>query len=82
MAQTIVDNIVRVYYTPTETNLVDILTKTLPRATFERLCALCQGNKLGNYYIDPTVEHERVMCMYDSNTWMTTSVYSAMVGVI
>ena len=82
MAQTIADNIVRVRYTPTETNLADILTKALPRATFERLRALCQGNKLGNYYIDATVEHERVMCMYDSNTWMTTSVYSAMVGVI
>ena len=82
MAQTIADNIVRVHYTPTDTNLADILTKTLPRATFERLCALCQGNKLGNYYIDTTVEHERVMCMYDSNTWMTTSVYIVMVGVI
>ncbi len=81
MSQTIAENIVRVRYTPTETNLADILTKELPRATFERLCALCQGNKLGNYYIDPTVEHERVMCIYDSNTWMTTSVYSGMVGV-
>ncbi len=66
----------------TETNLADILTKALPRETFERLCALCQGNKLGNYYIDTTVEHERVMCMCDSITWMTTSVYSTMVGVI
>jgi hypothetical protein len=82
VAQTISENIVRVCYTPKETNLADILTKVLPRATFDRLRALCQGNKLGNYYIDPTVEHERVMCMYDSNTWMTTSVHSAMVGVI
>ena len=82
MAQTIAENIVRVRYTPTETNLGDILTKALPRATFERLRALCQGNKLGNYYFDATVEHERVMCMYNSNTWMTTSVYSAMVCVI
>jgi len=82
VAQTIADNIVRVRYTPTDTNLADILTKALPRATFERLRALCQGNKLGNYYVDATLEHERVMCMCDSNTWMTTSVYSAMVGVI
>ncbi len=82
MSQTITDNIVRVCCTPTDTNLADILTKTLPRATFERLCAMCQGNKLGNYYVDATLEHERVMCMCDSNTWMTTSVYSAMVGVI
>ena len=82
VTQTTTNNIVRVRYMSTQTNLVDILTKTLPRATFERLCALCQGNKLGNYYIDATVEHERVMCMYDSNTWMTTSVYSVTVGVI
>jgi hypothetical protein len=80
VTQTITENMVRVCYTPTETNLADILTKALPRATFERL--LCQGNKLRNYYIDATVEHERVMCMYDSNTWMTTSVYSVTVGVI
>jgi hypothetical protein len=32
-----------VRYTPTDTNLADILTKALPRATFERLRALCQG---------------------------------------
>jgi hypothetical protein len=76
VAQTIADNIVRVCYTPTDTNLADILTKALPRATFERLRVLCQGNKLGNYYVDATLEHERVMCMCDSNTWMTTSVYS------
>ncbi len=86
MAQTIADNVVRVRYTPTDTNLADILTKALitalPRATFERLRALCQGNKLGNYYVDATLEHERVMCMCDSNSWMTTSVYNAMVGVI
>ncbi len=82
VAQTITDNIVRVRYTQTETNLADILTKALPTATFERLRALCQGNKLGNYYIDATLEHERVMCMCDSNTWMTTSVYSTMVGVV
>jgi hypothetical protein len=82
VAQTIADNIVRVRYTPTETNLGDILTKVLPRATFEWLRARCQGNKLGNYYIDTTVEHERVMCMYASNTWVTTNVYSVMVGVI
>ncbi len=82
VAQTITDNIVRVRYTPTKTNLSDILTKAFPRSTFERLRALCQGNKLGNYYIDVTVDHERVMCMYDSNTWMTTSVYSVIVGVI
>ena len=77
------DNIVRVRYTPTETNLTDsgILTKELSRTTFERLCALCQGNKLGNYYLDEKVDYERVMCMYDSNTWMTTSVYDVMVGV-
>ena len=81
VAQTIADNIVRVRYTPTETNLADILTKALSRTTLERLRALCQGNKLGNYYLDAKVDHERVMCMYDSNTWMTTSVYSAMVGV-
>jgi hypothetical protein len=74
VAQTIADNVVRVRYTPTETNLADILTKALPRMTFEWLRALCQGNKLGNYYLDESVEHERVMCMDDSNTWMTTSV--------
>ena len=82
MAQTIADNIVRVRYTPTETNLADILTKALSRTTFERLRALCQGNKLGNYYLDEKVDHERVMCMYDSNTWMTTSVCNSMVGVL
>ena len=64
-----------VRYTPTDTNLADILTKALPRTTFERLRALCQGNKLGNYYLDESVEHVRVLCMYDSNTWMTTNVY-------
>ncbi len=74
MAQTIADSIVRVRYTPTDTNLEDILTKALPRTTFERLRALCQGNKLGNYYVDAMLEDERVMCMCDSNTWMTTSV--------
>jgi hypothetical protein len=37
VAQTIADNIVRVRYTPTDTNLADILTKALPRATFERI---------------------------------------------
>ena len=79
MAQTITDNIVRVRYTPTETNLADILTKALSRTTFERLRALCQGNKLGKYYLDEKVDHE--MCMYDSNTWMTTSVYSDMLDV-
>ncbi len=46
VTQTITDNKVRVCYTPTETNLADIVTETLPRATFERLCAMCQGNKL------------------------------------
>jgi hypothetical protein len=34
VAQTIAENIVRERYTPTETNLADILTKALPRATF------------------------------------------------
>jgi hypothetical protein len=82
VAQTIADNIVRVRYTPTDTNLVDILTKALPRATFERLRAVCQGNKLGNSYVDVMLEYERVMCMCDSNTWMTTNVYDVMVGVI
>ncbi len=82
MAQTIADEIVRVRCTPTDINLADILTKALPRATFERLGALCQGNKLGNYYVDTTVDRERVMFMCDSNTWMTTNVYSAMVGVV
>jgi hypothetical protein len=43
------ENIVRVRYTPTETNLEDILTKTLSRATFDRVCVMCHGNKLGNY---------------------------------
>ncbi len=61
MAQTIVDNIVRVRYTPTETNLEDILTKVLSRTTFERLCALCQGNQLGIYYLGEKVDHERVV---------------------
>jgi hypothetical protein len=82
VAQTIADNIVRVRYEPTETNPTDSLTKALPRTTFERLHALCQGNKLGNYNLDESVEHERVMCLYDSNTWMTTRVYSAIVGEI
>ncbi len=82
VAQTIAENIVHVRYTPTDTNLADILTKVLSRATFERLRALCQGNKWGNYYVDAMLEHERVMCMCDSNTWMTTSVYSDMVSVI
>ena len=82
VTQTITDNIVRVRYTPTETNLTDILTKALSRMTFERLCTLCQDNKLGNYYLEEKVENERVMCMYYSNTWMTTIVYSDMVGVI
>ncbi len=66
MTQTIADNIVCVRYTPTDTNLADILTKALHRATFERLRALCQGTKLGNYYVDSMLEHERVMCMCDS----------------
>ena len=81
MAQTIADNIVRVRYTPTETNLADILTKALPRATFERLRELCRGSKLGNYYLDEHSERERVMFVYDTHTWMTTSVNSAMVGM-
>ena len=43
---------------------------------------LCHGNKLGNYYIDSTVDYDRVMRTYDSNTRMTTSVYNSMLGVI
>jgi hypothetical protein len=39
---------------------------------------MCQGI----YHIDATVEHERVMSLCDSHTWMTTSVCSAIVGVI
>jgi hypothetical protein len=46
VAQTITDNKVRVCYTPTETNLTDILTEEVSRATFEWLCVMCQGNKL------------------------------------
>ena len=53
VAQTIVDNIVLFRYTPTETNLTDILTKALPRTTFERLRQrlLCRDIQLGNYHV-------------------------------
>ena len=81
VAQSIPDNIVRVRYTPTQTYLADILTTTSPRTTFERLRDLCRGSKLGNYYLDEQSERERVI-VYDTHTWMTTSVYSAMVGMV
>ena len=53
VARTIADNIVRVRYTPTktnftETNLADILTKSFPRTTFERLRLLCPGIQVGD----------------------------------
>ena len=69
----------RVRHTPTETNftetnLADILTKSLPRTTFERLRLLCQVIQVGDENVSEKVTRERVMYAYDLNTWMTKSV--------
>ena len=53
----------------------DILTKALPRPTFKRLRKRCLGDKIGNYFVHDEADSERIMYMYDLDTWMTQSVY-------
>ena len=43
------DRVVRVRYTPTDTNVADLFTKPLTIAVFERLLELCRSTKSGQY---------------------------------
>ena len=70
VAQAVVEGAVRVWYTPTDLNLADILTKTLPAVTFERLCV---ENKRGEYFVKE--RDEKVLHVQDERSWMVTALW-------
>jgi hypothetical protein len=49
VSEAIKDRVVRVRYTPTDTNVADLFTKPLSTAVFERLLDLCRSTKSAQY---------------------------------
>ena len=49
VSEAIKDRVVRVRYTPTDTNVADLFTKPLSTAVFERLLELCRSTKSAQY---------------------------------
>ena len=73
MAQVVTEGSVKVRYTPTDMSLADVLTKTVPAATFERLLKLCLESNRGEYYVK--VADEKVNYVSDEKPWTVTDVW-------
>jgi hypothetical protein len=55
-------------------NLADVLTKTVPAATFERLVKLCLDNKRGEYYVK-VADTEKVNYVSKEKIWTVTGMW-------
>ena len=73
VAQVVTEGSVKVRYTPTDMSLADVLTKTVPAATFERLLKLCLESNRGEYYVK--VADEKVNFVSDEKAWMVTDMW-------